>query len=119
MHMCLQEAKVVATMIGHTDRVNCVQWLPTLGEIYKPTNVSLQCRIGNQHQLVHPTGAGADAPGVVASGAADNNVIIWLSHPDKPDRPWSIASKLQVHLVSHTCIPYMPVVVEPARTKTL
>lgn len=28
----LQAAKIVATMIGHADRVNCVQWLPTAGK---------------------------------------------------------------------------------------
>ena len=36
MHTYLQESKVVATMIGHTDRVNCVQWLPKLGEPASP-----------------------------------------------------------------------------------
>ena len=41
MHMYLQEAKVVATMVGHTDRVNCVQWLPTSGDSYKLYNHQL------------------------------------------------------------------------------
>ncbi len=38
----------------------------------------------------------AGISGALASGAADNRVIIWLSHPDDPDKPWSIAAKLQV-----------------------
>ncbi len=36
--------------------------------------------------------------GIVASGAADNSVIIWLTHPESPKQPWSIAAKLQVTL---------------------
>ncbi|KAL3133219.1 hypothetical protein ABBQ38_007106 [Trebouxia sp. C0009 RCD-2024] len=73
--VCLYDAeaaKVVATMIGHTDRVNCVQWLPTAG-------------------------VDAGISSVIASGAADNCIIIWLSHADKPNRPWTIAAKLQGH----------------------
>jgi len=38
----------------------------------------------------------AGISGAIASGAADNHVIIWLSHLDDPDKPWSIAAKLQV-----------------------
>ena len=30
----MQEGEVLATMVGHTDRVNCVQWLPTSGELH-------------------------------------------------------------------------------------
>lgn len=39
----------------------------------------------------------AGISGAIASGAADNCVIIWLSHSNDPDKPWSIAAKLQGH----------------------
>ena len=103
MLVYLQEAKVVATMVGHTDRVNCVQWLPVSGESCKPATISLHWQTA--YTKVHSTNTGAGITGVVASGAADNHVIIWLSHPDKPDRPWSIASKLQVRFIHYTRIP--------------
>lgn len=44
MHVHWQEARVVATMVGHTDRVNCVRWLPFTGESCNPTIISLHLR---------------------------------------------------------------------------
>ncbi|KAL0035271.1 hypothetical protein WJX79_009557 [Trebouxia sp. C0005] len=67
-----EAAKVLATMVGHTDRVNCVDSLPIADGI-----------VGTS--------------GAIASGAADNHVIVWLSHSNDPDKPWSIAAKLQGH----------------------
>lgn len=98
MHGWLQAAKVVATMIGHTDRVNCVQWLPTSGEAHTASQLRTLYYRTASLQNVYFAGADAGMSGVIASGAADNHIIIWLSHADKPNRPWSIAAKLQVQI---------------------
>ena len=91
----LQAAKVVATMIGHTDRVNCVQWLSTSGETCSLPTIAV-CTASLQ--MSHFAGAEARTSGVIASGAADNHIIVWLSQAHKPSKPWSIAAKLQVYI---------------------
>lgn len=52
MHVHLQQAKVVATMVGHTDRVNCVQWLPISGESCKPTTISSHWQTAYTNQFI-------------------------------------------------------------------
>lgn len=100
----LQAAKVVATMVGHNDRVNCVEWLPTPGTLSSCIYCHVlwhwcKCR---QHKPCNPhkveMSADGHVSGVLASGSADNHVLIWLSHPDDPDKPWSVAARLQVTL---------------------
>ena len=89
----IQAAKVVSTMVGHTDRVNCVEWLPPNGK-RRPASA-----IAPTPALVLKLAtclAGFKTSHVVASGAADNHVIIWLYHPDDVQQPWSIAARLEV-----------------------
>ena len=80
--LSLQEARVLGTLLGHTDRVNCVRWLSA-----------------SDLGLPQPSGAGAALPAAaaLASGSGDCSVRIWLWTPHTPQQPWRLAALLEGH----------------------
>lgn len=65
---------MVATVLGHTAIVNCVCWVPPA------------------HFGAVPGGTSA---ALLASGAADNTVRLWLWQPQSPE-PWRPLAVLEV-----------------------
>ena len=79
---------MLGTMLGHTDRVNCVRWLPAAA-FFGPA-------------------AAAAAPLVLASGAGDGTVRVWLWTPQTPAQPWRLAATLQGHTEPVTSLTAFP-----------
>ncbi|KAK9841002.1 hypothetical protein WJX81_004992 [Elliptochloris bilobata] len=82
----VEAAKVVATLHGHTGRVNCVRWLPNAGA--EASNM-------------------ADA---LVSGDANCTVIVWRRCPDRADVPWTAAASLKGHsgVITSLCALRLP-----------
>lgn len=70
---------MLGTLVGHTDRVNCVRWLP-------------------------PGALPHNQPAVLASGASDGSVRIWQWTPGTPGQPWRLAAVLQAHTAPVTSL---------------
>lgn len=79
----LQEARILGTLLGHTDRVNCVRWLP-------------------------PGALPPAQPAAVASGASDGSVRIWQWTPGTPGQPWRVAAVLSAHAAPVTSLAVLP-----------
>lgn len=87
-HPILQDAKVVTTLPGHLDRVNCTEWLPRHSADI-PENYA--------NPLVNPPGnrpanqAANRLPLLLASGDASGAVFLWGQQstplPDSNDQP--------------------------------
>lgn len=70
-------SRVLASLLGHTDIVNCVRWFPS---------------------LMHPQAATNNFSAVLASGSADKAIKIWLWSPSSSPSSspsWSCAATLQ------------------------
>jgi elongator complex protein 2 len=76
-----QDFKVVATLLGHAGRVNCVRWL-SAAEL----------------------GGGAGSAPVLASGAADGGVILWALALGADGAPWRLAARLGGHAAPVTAL---------------
>lgn len=83
-----EEARVLGTLLGHTDRVNCVHWLPSAA-------------------LGLP-GGGSPAATALASGSGDSSVRIWQWNPSTPGQPWRQAAVLQGHSGPVTSLTSLP-----------
>lgn len=79
---------MLGTLLGHTDRVNCVRWLPAAA-FFGPA-------------------AAAAAPLVLASGAGDGTVRVWLWTAHTPAQPWRLAATLQGHTAPVTSLTAFP-----------
>lgn len=79
----LQEARLLGTLLGHNDRVNCVRWLPACA-----------LRPGQ--------------PAALASGASDGSVRIWQWTPGTPGQPWRLTAVLQAHAAPVTSLAVLP-----------
>lgn len=75
---------MLGTLLGHTDRVNCLRWLPAAA--------------------FFGAAAAASAPLVLASGAGDGTVRVWLWTPHTPAQPWRLAATLQGHTAPVTSL---------------
>ncbi|KAL4430983.1 hypothetical protein ABPG75_006239 [Micractinium tetrahymenae] len=78
-----EEARVLGTLLGHTDRVNCVRWLP-------------------------PAALPPGQPAALASGGSDGSVRIWQWSPGTPGQPWRLAALLQAHAAPVTSLAVLP-----------
>ena len=72
-----QEACVLGTLLGHTGVVNCVCWAPA-------------------GHFAPPGAAAAGGPALLASGAADGTVRLWLWAPPGAPSPWEPLATLEV-----------------------
>ncbi|KAL4426818.1 hypothetical protein ABPG77_006604 [Micractinium sp. CCAP 211/92] len=78
-----EEARILGTLLGHTDRVNCVRWLP-------------------------PAALPLAQPAALASGASDGSVRIWQWTPGTPGQPWRVAAVLSAHAAPVTSLAVLP-----------
>lgn len=98
--MHVQRARIVATLVGHAGRVNCVKWLPVacdgkhLIPVYCPS--SLSTRLLALPSAIPVKIAGLRSWKALASGAADSSILVWIWCPDVPQQPWHIAARLNV-----------------------
>ncbi|KAK9820488.1 hypothetical protein WJX72_010831 [[Myrmecia] bisecta] len=80
----VQDARVVATLLGHTARVNCLTWLPQAA------------------YAAAQSGSGRFE--VVVSGAADRCILVWAWQPHQAQQPWRLLAKLEGHTGPVTAI---------------
>ena len=79
-----QEARVMGALLGHTDRVACVHWLPAAPLGLPPSTAAL------------------------ASGGGDGTVRLWLWSPATPGQPWHLCATLQGHTTPVTSLASLP-----------
>eukprot|EP00887_Chlorella_sp_A99_P005490 scaffold1.g5490.t1 len=85
----VEEARVLATLLGHTDRVNCVRWFS-----------AADLGLASHHR--------PGAPTLLASGAGDASIRLWLWQPAAPATPWARAALLEGHTAPVTSLTTFP-----------